>query len=110
MRLGAVVAPIVVALAFAFAGCGSHGANVASNPQAKQAATSAEALLQGCLHKGNLITSKGRNAVVRCIAPPGQQAALESCISNAASKDHFFTKKQRIRLGEDTLACIEAHR
>ncbi len=99
---------IVFMCVFALVGCSKthHPANA----QTKKDLTQAQTIVKGCINKGNLITKKGRTAILTCLAPPGHSAALERCIQGKVAHDKFFTKRQRAAFEQDVAVCVEMNR
>lgn len=114
MKKALPILALLLLSAVMFSACGGTGAIKAAkatqNPQAQADLKKAEAIVKGCITKGNVLSHSGRQAIITCIAPPGKKAQVEACGQKAISNDGFLTKKKRSKLYQDLAVCVEANR
>lgn len=77
-KIGIIFCSVLFAIGVAACG-GSSGSKTTStlSPAQEQ---QAQAIVQGCLPKGNLLTKTGRAAIESCIAPKGNSQKLQNCV------------------------------
>lgn len=105
----AKLAAVTVMVGF-LAGCGGSSSHLASNPEVRQHEAQAQKVVQGCVSHGNFLTHAGRQAIVKCIAPPGKEAAFQRCTQKIVAKAGFLTKRQRAKVYNGLATCLEQNR
>lgn len=102
---------IGLTLMMALSSCAAKKAtDIATNPQVKQDLAHAEAIVKGCLVKGDVLTKAGRTKIIACIAPPGHTVEFQKCVQTDVAHSHFFTKKQRATFLQGVATCLEKNR
>lgn len=113
-KIGAFIAATLLTV-LAVTGCSHHHtatsakAHAAASAVAKNPATvKAENIVKACVTAKHGIQVR---ALVRCIAPTGHKAALESCLTKALVRDGFLTKADRRRFEQtDAPDCVVNNR
>jgi hypothetical protein len=98
--------PLIIATAAAVALLAGCQAKQSTNPVATKEMAQAQAIVQACAAKANFLTHDGRTAFLHCVAPPGQGAAVQTCIQGFVAKDGLLTHSQRERFKADLATCI----
>lgn len=110
-RYTAVFVVLLVAMTIVFGACGgTKTIKAAKNPQVQKDLKQGEAIVKGCVAKGNLLSKSGRTAIINCIAPKGHKKQFEACAQKAVSNNGFLRKKQRAKLYQGLAVCAEQNR
>ena len=115
MKYGQAIARSVtiVAMCLGIAACGggkTTSKSVTTNSVVSQDTAAAQAIVQGCITKGDVLTKAGRTSILTCIAPPGHLPGFESCAQSHVASDGVITKAQRTKYEQDLAVCLEANR
>lgn len=94
---------MAVATLLGAAACNKHAS---ANPQVTKEEAQAQAVVQACAAKANFLSADGRKAFYKCVAPPGQSAAFQSCATTALAHDGVLTKSARDQFKVDLAKCI----
>lgn len=100
------MAAVAAATLLGAGACKSHTANPQAQAQVSNEEKQAQALIQSCAVKANFLTKTGRQAFYKCVAPPGQEEALQACATRYLAKDGVLTKAARQRFEADLATCI----
>jgi predicted small lipoprotein YifL len=108
------VAVVLTALPLALAACGGTGAvklaKDSKDPAVQKREKEAQAIVQGCIAKGNFLSHAGRQKILACIAPPGHKAEFEACAQKVVAHGHFLTHSGRKKTTLGVADCLETNR
>ncbi len=106
MNTRRAVGAVVLGLALAACGNSAKSSTGSTNPNIQ----SAQTIVQGCVTKGDVLTSTGRKAILDCIAPAGHTAAFIACAQGQLAKAQLLTSAGRTAFLQALAVCLEQNR